>query len=108
MEGKTEERRNRINKAFEIVFWLLVFVSIYLVIHSYMNVKKESSMCFDQPLVYGVREISESNHAQLTCECSFILPWLPEIMVDSNKTTLIYKNSTNKDYSNFTNITPYG
>ena len=58
---------NKNDTIFITIILVMIIILVYLIIQ--FNHKEE--LCSENPLVYGVRELGEKNHAELYCTCSF-------------------------------------
>ena len=53
-----------------LLFYFMILVVIFLCIFIYVKVKQETFDCMANPLVYGIRHLSTTNNAPISCSCS--------------------------------------
>jgi len=70
-----------------LILWIITLI-IFLV-----QVNNNSVKCLANPLVYGVKTLSEQNNASMTCLCKYDNAIAYTIFVDKNRWSLNYTGS---------------
>lgn len=65
------------------IYFLLIVITI-LLYQNLEEIKKDSISCVVNPLVYGIKKLSESNNADLTCVCNLAKPNYPSLIITKN------------------------
>lgn len=71
----------------------LTFISlVILLLATFLEMRTEGTECLINPLVYGVKQVEESNDAYFICSCSISKPNSPTILLD-NKGLSLFESS---------------
>ena len=73
----------------ETIFIILLIIAVGLLIYNVYYIKKETTNCLLQPVQYGLKELEESNNAEINCMCGFNKPNSPTIILNSRNISVI-------------------
>jgi len=89
-------------KTFDVFLIAICLIFIIAIFSSVVNIKSEGVKCASDPLQYATTKLTESNHKEIICQCSY--PGSP--ILAYNSTSQIDLNNLS-DYNKSTGVEPF-